>query len=321
MKIESKTDRWISTIGIMADKRTDIEVQFETVIRNNVILRSMIAPKTVYDEEEGAAVPVDFSVAEYAYDRNKETLDEHKAYNRSGRIAAETSFTWLQEIHHRRAVLPSGYSYSVGMAIDAETDEWFTSSFSLKDAEGRPHGRCDSFNNNIQWKHGIPVSPHKLYLFEYGNDNDGRVYFFPLKDGYFLVDYFYVNVREGIAERLYNIYRIGSDTSQVGFLFWKQDPHMFRIIPREDYYLAENRYFVPVDFVFQDCVLPLANAPADAELYEHQKKAAMAFIDAQELPSEEYNKSARHYEMALEYMERRKAAPAAADSDSGSELD
>ena len=30
MKIESKTDRWISTIGIMADNRTDFEVRIET---------------------------------------------------------------------------------------------------------------------------------------------------------------------------------------------------------------------------------------------------------------------------------------------------
>jgi hypothetical protein len=272
----------------------------------------MIAPKTIYDEEEGAAVPVDFSVAEYAYDKKNQTLNFFKSYNRSGRLASDTSYTWLQEFHLRRAALPSGYSYSVGMAIDGGTDEWFTSSFSLKDAEGRPHGRCDSFHYNIRWNHGIPVSPHKLYLFEDGNYSEGRVYFFPLKDGYFLVDYFYVSHIDWTAQRLYNIYKIGSDASPVGFVFGNDDPHMFYIIRREDYYLAANRYFVPVDFVFQDHILDTT----DTEAYERQKKAAMAFIDAQELPSEEYDKSARHYVMALECMERRKNAPPAVDSDS-----
>lgn len=299
----------------MADKTNDFEVRIKKEIERHETRRNIDILRIVYDEEEGA-VPMFFPVIKYAYDKKGHTLNGLKSYNRNGRLVSETSFTWLQEFHLRRTVLPSGYSYSVGMAIDAETDMWFTSSFSLRDAEDRPHGYCDCFQNNVRWNHGIPVSTHKLYLFEYGNHNDGRVYFFPLKDGYFLVDYFYVNVREGTAERLYNIYRIGTDASQVGFLFWKQDPHMFRIISRTDYYLAENRYFVPVDFVFQDHVLPIVNAQENVEVYERQKKAAMAFIDAQELPSEEYNKSARHYEMALEYMERRLNAPSHSDSDS-----
>lgn len=292
----------------------DIEVRIETDYggrRKIKALRTVYYEKEGEDGEEGEAVPVDFSVAEYAYDRKNQTLNSFKSYNRSGRLVSDTSYTWLQELHHRRAVLPSGYSYSVRMAIDGETDEWFTSYFSLHDTEGRPHGRCDGFHYNVRWKHGIPVSPHKLFLIEDGNYSEGRVYFFPLNDGYFLVDYFYISHVDWTAQRLYNIYKIGSDASPVGFVFGKDDPHMFYITRREDYIPGANRYFVPVDFVFQDHMLETA----DTELYARQKKAAMAFIDAQELPSEEYDKSARHYEMALECMERRKNAPPV-DSDS-----
>ncbi len=240
-------------------------------------------------------------ISHMEYGKKNGTLESVMTFDSTGFKTSETSFTWLQNFRRRRCHFPSGYTLDIFYVIKHDTPEWFSALISLTDAEGRPHGLLNDIGGKGHWYHGIPVSSHKMYLFESGNENDGRAYFFPLKDGYFLIDYFYVYMDYQYGDRMYNIYRLGTDASAVGFVFGKGNPHIFRIVKRAEYELAPNEYFVPVDFVFQDHDLPTA----DDTFFDRQKTAAQAFIDAQELPSEEYYKSAHHYESALFISRRR----------------
>ena len=277
---------------------TDIEVIIKTTDEDGTgtLIRRIVG---AYGSEEDAPI---FSHIEYVTENG--LLESMITYNPYGFKTSETTYTWLHGLHRRLCHFPSGYTIDIRFAIHYETDEWYPAFITLTDPEGRPHGLCDSVHAKGYWHHGIPVDQHKMYLFERGNNNDGRVYFFQLNDGYFLVDHFYVYFHRNVGERMFNIYRLGGETSAVGFVFGKDDPHIFHIIRREDFQPAANRYFVPVDFVFQDHVLPTA----DEAVFERQKKAALAFIDAQELPSEDYDKSARHYEDTMECCKRRNRA-------------
>jgi len=276
---------------------SDIEISFEVTNEDGTFIRRIVDANNA---EEQAPI---FSQTEYV--ERDGVLESMMSYNSKGFKTSETTYTWFHCLHRRRSHFPSGYTLDIGFAIRYKTGEWYPAFITLTDPEGRPHGLCDNEYGKGYWHHGIPLNQHKMYLYQYGNDNDGRVYFSPLNDGYFLVDHFYVDFRRNVGERMFNIYRLGSGSSAVGFVFGKDDPHVFDIRRREDFRPAANRYFVPVDFVFQDHVLPLANAQADGALFERQKKAALAFIDAQELPSEEYDKSARHYERAMKSCKRR----------------
>jgi hypothetical protein len=272
---------------------SDIEISFEVTNEDGTFIRRIVDAN---DAEEQTPI---FSHIEYV--ERGGLLESMMSYNSKGFKTSETTYTWFHGLHRRRSHFPSGYTLDIGFAIHRETDEWYPAFITLTDPEERPHGLCDNVHGKGYWHHGIPLNYYKMYLFEYGNDNDGRVYFFPLKGGYFLVDHFYVYFRRNVGERMFNIYRLGDASSTMGFVFGKDDPHIFNIICRDNFRPAANRYFVPVDFVFQDHVSPTA----DDALFERQKKAALAFIDAQELPSEEYDKSARHYERAIESCKRR----------------
>lgn len=236
-----------------------------------------------------------YKISEMSYDPKKNTLDTMEVFNAESVKVCETKFTWLQNIHRYRSQLPSGCIFDIGFAIDYETDEWIPSSFSYTDVEERRHGFGEGPYGRVRWSHGYPMNSHKMYLYEEMRLSEGRAYFFPLKDGYYVVDYYYGDYECNYYRRLFNIYRIDPSGSAC-FVFEKGYDHSFSIVETGGHKRYID-YHIPVEFVFKDHLIPTA----DEGLYKKQKAAALAFIDSMELPSEEYDKSARHYEHYREY--------------------
>lgn len=236
-----------------------------------------------------------YRISEMKYDVKKNTLDTMEVFNAESVKICETKFTWLQNFQQCRRQLPSGCIFDICFAIDHETDEWIPDSFSYTDGEERRHGFCEGPYGRVRWSHGFPLSPHKIYIYEEMRLSEGRAYFFPLKDGYYVVDYYYGDYESDYYRRLFNIYRIDPSGSAC-FVFEKRYDHDFSIVETGGHKRFID-YHLPVDFVFKDHIVPTA----DEALYKKQKAAALAFIDSMGLPSEEYDKSARHYERYREY--------------------
>jgi hypothetical protein len=249
----------------------DLEVRFVENDNNYIFSRKIICA----DEDAERY----YKISEMSYDPKKKTLDTMEVFNAESVKVCETKFTWLQNFHGYRSQLPSGCIFDIGFAIDYETDQWIPYSFSYTDSEERRHGFEEGPYGRVLWSHGYPMNSYKMHLFEERSLAEGRVYFFPLKDGYYIVDYYYGECECNYYRRLFNIYRIDPSGSAC-FVFEKGYDHSFSIVETGTHQRYID-YHLPVEFVFKDHMIPTA----DERLYKKQKAAALAFIDSMELPS------------------------------------
>ncbi len=224
-------------------------------------------------------------------------------YNSNGFIIHETEWNRDYSFEKVRHQLPSGYSYEVeriGYIYEVESifDDDFTGSaytLSIIDEFERPHGFHDYRHGKVRWVHGHPETAHEIYIFEHNNTSEGRVFFTPLKDGYYLLDYYYIDCDQEITERFYNIYRLDPQGS-MNLVFVKKFDHTFAIRKKGSHerYIDYN---IPVSFMFQHYMTPTQ----DRKLYALQKKEVDAYLEAHGFRPEDYDKSAPYYESYMEF--------------------
>jgi hypothetical protein len=224
-------------------------------------------------------------------------LIECLVYNKEGSVAHQTELGWDSSFEGLQHILPSGYTYKLERVLHRNDDDLRGSSYrnSIIDKEGRSHGFRTYQHGCSRWVHGHPETAHEMYIYEHNNISEGRVFFTPLGDGLYLLDYYYIDCDQEITERFYNIYRLDPH-GNVNLVFEKKFDHTFAIREKG----AHERYIdynIPVQFMFQHYITPTQ----DRKLYALQKKEVDAYLETHGFRPEDYNKSAPYYESYMEY--------------------
>ena len=227
-------------------------------------------------------------------------LISNTVYNSEGSILHQMECAYDGEFTALEHRLPSGYTHKLegnffhadGNVVGVE----YTNS--IVDKEGRPHGLRTNQRGFPRWNHGHPETEYQMYIYEQNNTSDGRVFFTPLGDGLYLLDYYYIDCDQEICERFYNIYRLDPE-GPVNLVFEKKHDHTFAIRPKGSHerYIDYN---IPVQFINPDFQTPTQ----DGRFYALQKKVAQTYLEVHGFRPENYDNSTPYYETYIELYNR-----------------
>jgi hypothetical protein len=266
----------------------DIEVKIRTINGNGRYYKKISCADPDIERYH------EISKTDYIYNG---VLIGNVVYNSNGVIIHETEWDRddsFQKVRHR---LPSGYSYEIESIFGRYDDDFIGNVYtvSIIDESGRPHGIRGYQHGKVRWANGHPETAHEMYIFEDNTISEGRIFFTPLGDGFYLLDYYYIDCDQEITERLYNIYWLNIH-GPVNLVFEKNYEHTFEIREKG----AHERYIdynIPVQFMFQHYITPTE----DRKLYALQKKEVDAYLEAHGYRPEDYDKSTPYYESFMEY--------------------
>lgn len=220
-------------------------------------------------------------------------------YNSKANVIHQTECDYDSFIHKQLHQLPCGYMYEIDEVFNIDNDEGGYI-LQIVDKEGRPHGLRDyRENKKINWVHGHPESAYDIFIYEHNTTSQGHVYFIPLKDNYYLLDYYYIDCDQEITERMYNIYRLNPE-GPVNLVFERNFNHTFSIFKKGSHERYID-YSIGIEFMFDYHITPTE----DRRLFQYQKKAVQDYLSAHGFRPEEYNKSTSDYDLYMEFYNRK----------------